>query len=153
MGQYGIDCALEAELILELNVDITEPLVIGQTNQGYTKVIPISGGSFCGAQLKGHIVPGGADWNTAMGKTPDDPSGIRQIFAKYVICTDEGDYINVENEGWKSLNPANATRICTVPKLQTSCAKYDWMNYGVYVGTLTPKEGGGGVKLGFYRMK
>ena len=78
MGRYGKDVSLAAELILELDVEIAQPMIVGQTPKGYLKVIPITGGTFCGQELKGEIVPGGADWNTVMGDGPDDLGGIRQ---------------------------------------------------------------------------
>lgn len=153
MGRYGQDVTLEAELILELDVDISEPLLVGQTHKGYLKVIPITGGSFCGQQLQGEIVPGGADWNTVMGDGPEDLHGIRQVFAKYTIRTQDGVYISVENEGWKAMDPNDATAIATVPRLQCADERYRWLNYGVYVGSLTPRPEKNGVTLRFFRMK
>ena len=117
MGRYGKDVSLEAELILELDVEISEPMVVGQTHKGYLKVIPIAGGAFCGQELRGEIIPGGADWNTVMGDGPEDLRGIRQVFAKYTIRTQDGAYISVENEGWKAMDPGQATAIATVPRL------------------------------------
>ena len=153
MGYYGPDVQLAAELIMELSVNIAPPIVVGETHKGYLKVIPITGGSFQGQELRGEIIPGGADWNTAMGSSPEDPAGIRQIFAKYTIRTHDGIVISVENEGWKSIDPADATSIATVPKLQTASPRYHWLNYGVYVGSLTPRANGSGVELKFYRLK
>ena len=153
MGCYGKDVTLEAELILELDVDISEPLVVGQTHRGYLKVIPIAGGTFCGQELNGELIPGGADWNTVMGNGPDDLEGIRHVFAKYTIRTREGVCISVENEGWKAMDPGQATAIATVPKLLCADPRYRWLNYGVYVGSLTPRAEGNGVRLSFYRMK
>jgi len=153
MGQYGADVKLDAELILELSVDIEPPYVVGQTRRGYTKVIPISGGTFRGERLRGEILPGGADWNTVFGPDPAGTGGIRQVFAKYTIRTEEGACIAVENEGWKSMDPERNTRIATVPKLQTAAPELDWLNWGVYVGELIPRPDGSGVTLRFYRMK
>lgn len=150
---YGIETTLEAELVMELSVDIQPPQIVGQTHQGYTKVIPITGGTFRGQLLEGDILPGGADWNTVMAPTPDDPGGIRRVFAKYTIRTRDGHHICVENEGFKSMDPQKATRAVTVPRFQTAAAGYDWLNYGVYVGTLEPRSDGSGVSLRFYRMK
>lgn len=153
MGIYGRDVELEAELIMSLSVDISEPDIVGQTHRGYLKVIPITGGSFCGERLNGKIIPGGADWNTVLGDYPDSLSAVRHIFAKYTIATDDGAVISVENEGWKPMNADKSTAISTVPKLETADKRYRWLNYGVYVGSLTPRAQGGGVELNFYRMK
>lgn len=153
MGKFGNDVTLAAELVLELSVDIGEPDVVGQTRRGYTKVIPITGGRFQGQCLRGEILPGGADWNTVFGAGPEDPAGLRRVFAKYVICTEDGACIDVENEGWKPMDPCCATEIATVPRFQTAHPAYDWLNYGVYVGSLTPRADKSGVTLRFYRLK
>ena len=150
MESYGKTVQLDAELVLELLVNIDSPIVVGQTTKGYLKIIPITGGSFQGEHLQGTVISGGADWNTTIG---DGPQAIRQIFAKYSIQTNDGAVISVENEGWKSVHPDNATVIATVPKLQTADPRYDWLNYGVYVGSLTPYPQSGCVMLKFYRMK
>ena len=49
--------------------------------------------------------------------------------------------------------PANATVIPVVPNLQTSSPRHLWLNYGVYVGSLTPRTNGSGVELNFYKLK
>ena len=143
MGRYGRDVTLEAELVLEVQVEIQPPMVVGQTFNGYLKVIPIAGGTFQGEQLRGEVIAGGAE----------DLEGIRQVFAKYTLKTEDGAYISVENEGWKAVDQASATAIATVPKLRTADPRYHWLNYGVYVGSLTPRPDGSGVTLRFYRMK
>lgn len=153
MGRYGRDVTLEAELVLEVQVEIQPPMVVGQTFNGYLKVIPIAGGTFQGEQLRGEVIAGGADWNTVFGSGPEDLEGIRQVFAKYTLKTEDGAYISVENEGWKAVDQASATAIATVPKLRTADPRYHWLNYGVYVGSLTPRPDGSGVTLRFYRMK
>ena len=89
---------LEADLIMNLRVDIGTFQELGETSHGNLKVIPITGGSFSGPQLKGTIVPGGADWNKLMG------GSVRHIFAKYTLLTDDGEYISIENEGYSEEN-------------------------------------------------
>lgn len=138
MGNYGQDTELSAELIFELSVKIAQPLMIGPTKCGLCKVIPITGGTFAGQNLRGNVIPGGADWNTTYGDSADDSSALRHIFAKYTLCTEDGVCIGVENEGWKSADPVRATRIVTIPRFQVSDVRYDWLNYGAYVGSLAP---------------
>ncbi|MGE4276971.1 MAG: DUF3237 domain-containing protein [Lawsonibacter sp.] len=137
---------------MELSVEIADPYIVGQTRGEYAKVIPITGGTFCGQNLNGTVLPGGADWNTVSGKGAEDLTGIRHVFAKYVIRTDMGVCIAVENEGWKSMSSDNVTAIATVPKFQTAAPEYDWLNWGVYVGSLTPRPDNSGVTLRFYRL-
>lgn len=138
MGSYGQNSSLSAELIMELSVKIAPPLLIGPTKNGYRKVIPIVGGSFSGQRLRGEVIPGGADWNTAYGSDPEGSDALRHIFAKYTLRTEDGICIGVENEGWKSADLTHMTQIVTIPKFQVSAPQYDWLNYGVFVGSLSP---------------
>jgi len=153
MGKYGVDTTLEAELIAELDVDIGPRQIVGQTREGYLRVIPITGGTVRGQAINGAVLSGGADWNTIVDGGPDEPDRLRHVFAKYTIQTSGGDYISVENEGWKSTSTEKLTRIATHPKFTTSVPELDWLNYGTYVGELISRGDGTGVKLRFYRMK
>lgn len=138
MGSYGEKTLLSAELVMELSVKIAPPLLIGSTKKGYQKVIPITGGSFSGQQLRGEVIPGGADWNTTYGCDPESADALRHIFAKYTLQTEDGICIGVENEGWKTADSIHTTQIVTTPKFQVSAPQYDWLNYGVFVGSLSP---------------
>jgi hypothetical protein len=136
-----------AEPIMELEVDIGESFVVGKTSKGFLQVIPITGGTFSGAKLRGIIVPGGADWNTRMD------SGLTHVFAKYVIKTDDGAFISVENEGY--LEPdISKPFFKTTPKFQVEeDGKYGWLAHGVYVGSLQVRDSGKpGVRIGIYKL-
>ncbi|MDP4089016.1 MAG: DUF3237 domain-containing protein [Bacillota bacterium] len=126
---------LEADLVLELRVEIGPFLPVGKGVEGYLNVIPITGGSFkcmdnSGKYVGGTILPGGADWNTRKGET------LAHVFAKYTIQTEDGVLISVENEGYLDDNPDIQT-IKTVPKFQVDeDSNYGYLNYGVFVGGL-----------------
>ncbi len=143
---------LKAELVFELSVDCSEPLEIGKTDKGFLRVIPITGGTFKGKNISGKVIPGGADWNTQI---VDDISGKTQashVFAKYTIQTDDGIYISVENEGYKDWREEKR-HIVTTPHFQVEKGKYEWLNYGVFVGSLSPREDKTGVEIKIYKMK
>lgn len=46
---------LEADLIMELTVEVGEPQEVGNTPKGNLKLIPITGGVFSGENIKGSI--------------------------------------------------------------------------------------------------
>jgi Protein of unknown function (DUF3237). len=130
----GIFVNLEAELVLEISVNCGEILTIGDTPKGFLRVIPIIGGSFSGAGIKGEVIPGGADWNTKMSGL------VTHVLAKYTLKTDDGVFISIENEGFLDIERPE-TYIRTVPKFQVlSGSKYDWLRSGVFVGSLRRKE-------------
>lgn len=90
---------LEADLAMELEVEITNSMTVGNGLNGYLNIIPITGGTFkClnndGVFVMGKVLPGGADWNTRKSET------LSHAFAKYTIETEDNIFISVENEGY-----------------------------------------------------
>ncbi|MBE6025004.1 MAG: DUF3237 domain-containing protein [Cellulosilyticum sp.] len=119
---------LEAELVIKIRVQCGKALEVKAGIDGYLRVIPIVGGTFEG-KIKGHVISGGADWNT------EKQDGISHVVAKYVIQTEDGEYIGVENVG--IIHWDDQRKIKTVPKFSTCKeGKYAWLNSGVYVGAL-----------------
>jgi hypothetical protein len=137
---------LQSELVLELSVDIGETLDIGQTAAGYLRVIPITGGTFGGEDIRGVVVPGGVDWNTQR------EDGAAHVFAKYTLRTTDGAYIGVQNEGVIAWNQADSV-VRTTPQFQVDQnGKYAWLGRGVYAGTLRPRADGSGVEIQVFRL-
>lgn len=138
---------LEAELVLELTVELGETQEVGATPNGFLRLIPITGGEFSGLHIKGKILAGGYDWNTVINEN------VAHVFAKYAIQTDDGVNISIQNEGYLNIKEQN-TLIITSPKFQVQQGKYDWLNSGVFVGSL---EGGSGekpsVNIKIYKLK
>lgn len=147
---------LDAKLIFKLSVDCDPAMEIGKTDKGYFKAIPITGGTFEGDALgdgiRGEVVSGGADWNSKLGRDVINNPRASHIFAKYLIKTDDGTYIAVENEGFKGLEEGEVTKIATNPRFQVAEGKYEWLNYGVYVGSLEPRKDKTGVEISIYKM-
>jgi len=138
---------LEAELVLELTVELGETQEAGQTPNGFLRLIPITGGEFSGLDIKGKILPGGYDWNTVINEN------VAHVFAKYAIQTDDGVNISIQNEGHLNTKKQDSL-ILTTPKFQVQEGKYDWLNSGVFVGSL---QGGSSektsVNIKIYKMK
>lgn len=127
---------LDAELVLELSVDIGEILDIGPTAKGHLRVIPITGGTFHGTGIRGVVIAGGADWNTQMD------NGITHVFAKYTLQTDDDAFIAVQNEGYL-VEQGYDSVIKTAPQFQVDQnGKYAWLAQGVFVGSLRGREAG-----------
>lgn len=76
------------EFFLKMNIKLGEPLVIGQTDQGLFKVIPIIGGNFRG-KLTGKVLAFGGDFNYRY----DDCYS--QAHARYILeCEKECLYVD-----------------------------------------------------------
>lgn len=149
---------LEAELVLELEVELGQTQEVGDTPKGFLRLIPITGGTFSGPNIKGNILSGGYDWNT----TRHDQTA--HAFAKYALQTDDGVVISVENEGilppepqLSQTNQSNQTSqtnqtsqsshsslIKTTTRFEVADGKYEWLRSGVFVGSLEVGAGTSG---------
>lgn len=135
---------LQAELIMKLHVQCEKTMEVKNDGSGYLRVIPIIGGTFEG-KLNGEIVSGGADWNTSRD------NGVAHVFAKYLIKTEDGEYIAIENEG--KIRFDEKSIIKTSPRFQAdSKGNYAWLNSGIYVASLEPGAKEGQVEITVYKM-
>lgn len=134
----------ELEFALELKVKLGQPYGVGETAHGNRFIIPITGGTFEGPNIKGEVLPGGADYQMS-GKTHTD------IEAIYCIRTDDGVTIHIRNKGII----AGSYFYCS-PKFEAPVdSKYAWLNDAIFVcrpsGTMVP--GGIGLKVWKVRDK
>ncbi|WP_313560143.1 DUF3237 domain-containing protein [Ruminiclostridium cellobioparum] len=138
---------LEADLVMELTVEIGAVLEVGKTLKGYLRLIPIIGGTFSGKGIKGIVIPGGYDWNTAIDEN------ISHVLAKYTLKTEDGQYISIENEGYIDAKAENSV-VRTTPRFQVAQGKYEWLCSGVFVASLQVEQTGTpSVKINVYKMK
>ena len=146
---------LEAERVMRIWAECPEEarLWIGQNEFGLLRAICITGGEFHGEKLNGIIVPGGADWNKGFGGDDPDHFTAVDLCAKYVLKTDDGVYIAIENSAKRDKTKA-PTHIVTTPKFWAPRGKYEWLNYGAYVGALrgAVRDGVKGVEIEIFRM-
>ena len=139
---------LETNLVLTLAIEVGEIQEVGKTPRGYLKVVPVKGGSFFGVNIKGRVLPGGYDWNTVINNDTE------HVLSRYILQTDDGVYISIENEGYLELKEEHSNRIKTVARFEVSEGKYHWLNSGVYVGSLeTGKTGTTNVNIKIFKMR
>lgn len=135
---------LQAELIMKLHVQCGTNMEVKNDGSGYLNVIPIIGGTFDG-KLSGEVVSGGADWNTAR------KDGVAHVFAKYLIKTERGEYIAIENEG--KIKSDEISTIKTSPRFQADVnGRYAWLNSGIYVASLDAGAKEGQVEITVYKL-
>lgn len=131
----GLPAPPTLRFAFEENVSLAPSIPVGQTPIGGRNIVPIVGGTFSGPGLKGKILPGGWDWQLA------NASGCFQVYADYMIQTDDGVVIHVLNQGLTCPNSAGAHEpLFTSPTFEAPKGKYDWLNGGVYVGTLDASQ-------------
>lgn len=117
------------------NVSLGNSIGIGQSKYGNRNIIPITGGTVSGG-INGVVVPGGADYQLIGAQTVLD--------ARYMLETDDGEYILVRNCGaFGALIPQFETR---------KAGPYNYLNEGDYLSS-DPNVGGGGVSITFYERQ
>jgi len=128
-----VSTQLVADLVFTIEAGIATPIVMGETIDGRRQSIPITGGKFFGDNIKGEILPGGADYQV----TGSD--GTNHLKAVYMMRTDDGALINVENEG-VLVQPGTAGNagvyFRTSPRFKAPNGKYGWLNNAIFVSAV-----------------
>ena len=136
------DNALNFEFAFKADVKVDKIIVLGMTQHGKRRIIPITGGSFEGPFMKGTVVPGGADWQIIR----DD--AVAELEARYTLQTDDGALIYVVNKGYRHGPPEVMQRLAkgepvdpkeyyfrATPVFETSVEKYKWLTKYIFVAT------------------
>lgn len=112
------------EHVMDLNVNIGQSINVGKTPHGNRNIVPITGGTFQGTNIKGTILNGGADYQmmTADGSRND-------LEAIYNICTDDGVNIHIRNKGIAMKDYFYCSPTFEAP----SNSKYAWLNNAIFI--------------------
>ena len=122
----------QLEFALQLKVTLGEIYTCGETQHGKRTVIPITGGTFEGPNIKGTIINGGADYQLA------NKDNRTELEAIYSIKTDDGIYIHVRNRGiiynGKDENGNPTFYFKAAPQFEAPTdSKYNWLNNALFV--------------------
>lgn len=121
----------------------------GKTPYGERFRIPIIGGTFEGPDIRGRIVPGGADWQLLRA------DGYLELLADYYMETDDKVQIKVSNRGLIQTvpGPDGGRYAMTTPRFEAPMGKYGWLNQLIFAGTVAPGEGKvPSVRLAIYKL-
>lgn len=129
--------------LASISVQVGEPIEIGQTPGGLRRIIPILGGKVEGPELRGRVLPAGADFQILRSAT------LTELEAKYAIETDDGERLYVNNFGLRSgseadisallrgepVDPARIYFRCT-PRIEArDGGPWAWLSSRILVGT------------------
>lgn len=118
------------EPVLEITVSLGNKINVGPSDDGHRYIVPITGGSFTGKNIKGTVIPGGADWQV------DRLDNVKDITAIYALKTHDGQTIVVNNLG--IVHHLNKERYAiTRPQFHAPKGQHDWLNKSFFVGTIT----------------
>jgi hypothetical protein len=120
------DEKLQSELLMDLILDTQPAHNVGSI--GVNRVIvPVSGGTFEGAKLKGTVLPGG-DWIIRR------PDGSSVLDVRIILQTDDAQKIYMQYRGI-SYTPKDGPQYWRiVPVFETGAEKYTWLNNIIAVG-------------------
>ena len=126
----------------DLSVQVDKPQEVGQTHHGMRRLIPILGGQVQGEGWTARVLPGGADFQLIVNER------MAELDARYVIETDGGDLIYVQNRAVRTAAPEVMARLvrgesvppesvyfrCS-PSFETASASLGWICERLFVGT------------------
>ena len=143
----------QLEFALQLKVTLGDAYSCGETQHGRRTIIPITGGTFEGPNIKGTIINGGADYqiaNTALNRT--------ELEAIYCIRTDDGVNIHIRNRGIinsdKDANGNPSFYFRCAPQFEAPAdSKYAWLNNSLFLCAPDFATGFKGIVLNVWRVK
>ncbi|HTT10772.1 MAG TPA: DUF3237 domain-containing protein [Burkholderiaceae bacterium] len=129
---------------VDLWVDVDRPIEVGPVGTVTRRVVPIRGGHAVGITdgWRARVLPGGADYQSIVH------AGCAILHARYVLETDAGDRIYVENNAIRTGQPELVAQLMRgepvdpaaiyfrcVPRLEAAAPALRWMNERIFVGT------------------
>ncbi len=164
---FGLMCRLSAAsdpppppklvFAFEVRADVGAAQEAGATAHGARRIIPITGGTFEGPDMKGQVLAGGADWQIVHA------DGMIEIEAHYLLRTDQGGLITVVNKGMRVASPEVAAKMAkgepvapseyyfrASPVFETAVPSLKWLERSMFVcaAERTPTQ----AILRFYRV-
>ncbi len=126
----------------ELSVRVGTPQEVGATVHGQRRLIPILGGEARGDGWTARVLPGGADYQLIVSPR------LAELDARYVLETDAGDLIYVQNRALRAAAPEVTARLlrgepvdpalvyfrCN-PSFETASPALGWITERLFVGT------------------
>ncbi len=136
--------------VYRLEAVLGEPLDLGDVSQGHRRIVPLTGGTFAGPELKGKLLPGAsADWQILL------PDGTALGDIRYTLQTDDGALLYVQSRGVRHGSAEVLARLArgedvdaseysfrTSTQIETASARLDWLNKGVFISVGGRRPGG-----------
>lgn len=127
---------------MTLRVQVGPPTELGDVPRGRRRIIPILGGTFEGTNVRGKVLPGGADWQIVRA------DGLAELDTRYMLQTDRGSLVYIQNAGIRHA-PLEVTKkllageavdpalvyFKTVPTFETSAPELQWLTRAAFIGT------------------
>jgi hypothetical protein len=136
--------------VFRLEATLGQPLDLGDTAQGNRRIVPLTGGTFTGPEIKGKLLPGAsADWQIVL------PDGTAFGDIRYTLQTDGGALLYLQSRGVRHGSAdvlarlsrgedveANEYTFRTSTQIETAAPHLAWMNKGVFISVAGRHAGG-----------
>src|SRR5437879_7940148 len=132
---------MNSRLRMTLQVVVEGAQKIGAVPHGTRATVPISGGRFEGPRLRGRVVPGGGDWLLLRS------DGVLELDLRITLETDDHALIYMTFQGLRHGPPDVIAALGrgevvdparyyfrTLPRFETSAARYAYLNRIITVG-------------------
>jgi hypothetical protein len=132
----------ELQFFADLSVQVDKPQEVGDTVHGRRRVIPILGGEAQGQGWTARVLRGGADFQMIVNET------LAELDARYVLETDAGDLIFVQNRAVRTASPEVMGRLIRgekvdpqlvyfrcMPQFETASKSLAWISEKLFIGT------------------
>ena len=94
------------DLIYRLEATVGDPQDVGEISAGHRRIVPLTGGTFSGPELRGTLLPGAsADWQIIL------PDGTTLGDVRYTLETERGDLLYVQSRGVRHGSPEVLERL------------------------------------------
>ena len=126
----------------DLTVEVGKPVEVGAVGHGTRRVIAITGGTCIARDWTARVLPGGADFQLIVNER------MARLEARYVLETDAGDRICVQNDALRTAAPEVMARLIRgepvepgdvyfrcVPRFEASAPSLAWLMERVFLGT------------------
>ena len=136
--------------VYRLEATLGQPLDLGETAQGHRRIVPLTGGTFTGPQLRGKLLPGAsADWQIVL------PDGTALGDIRYTLQTDAGELLYVQSRSVRHGSPEVLARLGrgedvdpseytfrTSTRIEAAPGRLDWLNKGIFISVGGRQPGG-----------
>jgi Protein of unknown function (DUF3237) len=139
-GHFPLSITPSLTHVFSVEASVAAPIEVGDTPFGARRMIPILGGRVFGPRLSGRLLEGGVDYQLIRA------DGLAEIHARYIIETDQGARVYVENTGIRHGPPEAMARLRrgepvdpasiyfrTVPRFETAAAELGWLHRSIFV--------------------
>jgi hypothetical protein len=138
------------KLKYRLEASVGDPQDVGEIAAGHRRIIPLTGGTFSGPELRGMLLPGAsADWQIVL----PDSTALGDV--RYTLETDHGDLLYVQSQSVRHGSTAVLERLGrgedvdageytfrTTVKIETRANSLDWLNKGIFISVGGRQRGG-----------